>query len=218
MGGLLCSLSRGILQVFTNTPPRVNHHAIESMPEPKAGIHPTGHPLIHFPLDNPLLIELNAVCDIPHTTGCTPFQAIRSEDFEPLGAVGMKDLVPITRSKSLKEQAYEILKGMILTGGLEQDKLHNEKRVAEALGVSRTPVREALLELSREGMILFLPGKGFQVRKFTLQEIQEVFDVRRIIEGHVIRAISQRLTEEDHDQIERLITKLQKLAGRKKGK
>ena len=126
----------------------------------------------------------------------------------------MKDLLPIARSKSLKEQAYEILKGMILTGRLEQDKLHNEKRVAEALGVSRTPVREALLELSREGMIIFLPGKGFKVRNFTLQEIQEVFDVRRIIEGHVIRAISQRLTEEDHDQIQRLIAKLEKLAGR----
>jgi DNA-binding GntR family transcriptional regulator len=126
----------------------------------------------------------------------------------------MKDLVPISRAKSLKEQAYEILKGMIVTGRLEQDKLHNEKRLAEALGVSRTPVREALLELSREGMIVFFPGRGFEVRKFTLQEIQEVFEVRRIIEGHVIQTISERLTEADVQQIDRLIAKLGRLAGK----
>ncbi len=125
----------------------------------------------------------------------------------------MKDLLPIARSKSLKEQAYDILKEMILTGRLEPGKLHNEKRMAEALGVSRTPVREALLELSREGMVVFLSGRGFKVRKFTLQEVQEVFDVRRIIEGHVIQKITQQLTDADLQQVERLIGKLEKLAG-----
>ncbi len=75
----------------------------------------------------------------------------------------MKGVLPISRTKSLKEKAYDILKELILTGRLEQGKLHNEKRLAEVLGVSRTPVREALLELSREGMVSFVPSKGVKV-------------------------------------------------------
>jgi hypothetical protein len=69
---------------------------------------------------------------------------------------GRQPIIPISRSKSLKEQAYDKLKELIITGALEPGKLQNENRLAEALGVSRTPVREALLELSREGMVDFV--------------------------------------------------------------
>jgi DNA-binding GntR family transcriptional regulator len=124
----------------------------------------------------------------------------------------VKDVHPISRTKSLKEKAYDVLKGLILTGRLEQGKLHNEKRIAEVLGVSRTPVREALLELSREGMVKFLPGKGVEVRKITAKQIQEVFEIRKIIEGHVIRAIVVRLTPSDFSRIKKLMTTQRKMA------
>jgi DNA-binding GntR family transcriptional regulator len=119
----------------------------------------------------------------------------------------MKGVLPISRTKSLKEKAYDILKDLILTGRLEQGKLHNEKRLAEVLGVSRTPVREALLELSREGMVSFVPSKGVQVRKITTKQVQEVFELRRIIEGHIIKSISKQLTPADLKKIEKILGK-----------
>jgi DNA-binding GntR family transcriptional regulator len=124
----------------------------------------------------------------------------------------MKDVLPITRTKSLKEKAYEVLKELILTGRLEQGKLHNEKRLAEVLGVSRTPVREALLELSREGMVHFLPSKGIRVRKITAKQVQEVFEIRRIIEGYIIQSISKTMRDADLKKIEAIIRKQERLA------
>ncbi len=109
----------------------------------------------------------------------------------------MEQIIPISRAKSLKEQAYDKLKELIITGALEPGALHNEKRLAEALGVSRTPVREALLELSREGMVVFVPGKGVEISKFTTRQVREVFEIRRIIEGYIIKKIATRLTEAD---------------------
>lgn len=124
----------------------------------------------------------------------------------------MKDILPITRTKSLKEKAYEVLKELILTGRLEQGKLHNEKRLAEVLGVSRTPVREALLELSREGMVHFLPSKGIRVRKLTAKQVQEVFEIRRIIEGYIIQSISKRMSDADLKKIDAILRKQERLA------
>jgi len=126
----------------------------------------------------------------------------------------MKGVLPISRSKSLKEKAYDILKELILTGRLEQGRLHNEKRLAEVLGVSRTPVREALLELSREGMVSFVPSKGVKVRKITMTQVQEVFELRRIIEGYIIKTIARKLTPADLSKIEKIINKQERLASR----
>ena len=126
----------------------------------------------------------------------------------------MKGVLPISRTKSLKEKAYDILKELILTGRLEQGKLHNEKRLAEVLGVSRTPVREALLELSREGMVSFVPSKGVKVLKITPKQVQEVFELRRIIEGYIIKSISKQLTPADLKKIEKILSKQDRSASK----
>lgn len=126
----------------------------------------------------------------------------------------MKGVLPISRTKSLKEKAYDILKELILTGRLEQGKLHNEKRLAEVLGVSRTPVREALLELSREGMVSFVPSKGVKVRKITTKQVKEVFELRRIIEGHIIKSITKQLSPTDLKKIAKILSRQDRSASK----
>ncbi len=126
----------------------------------------------------------------------------------------MEQIIPISRAKSLKEQAFDKLKELIITGALEPGELQNEKRLAEALGVSRTPVREALLELSREGMVAFVPGKGVEICKLTTQQVREVFEIRRIIEGYVIKKITTRLTEADIKEIDKNISNQEKMLNR----
>ena len=126
----------------------------------------------------------------------------------------MEQIIPISRAKSLKEQAFDKLKELIITGAFEPGELQNEKRLAEALGVSRTPVREALLELSREGMVAFVPGKGVEICKLTTQQVREVFEIRRIIEGYVIKKIAMRLTEADIKEIDRNISNQEMMLSR----
>lgn len=125
----------------------------------------------------------------------------------------MEQIIPISRSKSLKELAYDNLKELIITGMLESGRLHNEKRLAEALGVSRTPVREALLELSREGMVAFVPGKGVEVCKLTSRQVREVFEIRRIIEGYIIKKIAGQLTAEDIQALDDKLNAQEKMLG-----
>lgn len=121
-------------------------------------------------------------------------------------------IVPISRAKSLKEKCYDIVKELVLTGKLEQGELHNEKTLSESLGVSRTPVREALLELSREGIIVFVPNKGFMIREVTPSQVRDVFEVRRIIETHIISTVTGQLTKSDIQKIGRMVDRQEKLA------
>jgi DNA-binding GntR family transcriptional regulator len=123
-----------------------------------------------------------------------------------------KSIVPISRAKSLKEKCYDIVKELVLTGKLEQGVLHNEKTLSESLGVSRTPVREALLELSREGMIVFVPNKGFKIREVTPTQVRDVFEVRRIIETHIIRTVAGQLTKSDLQKIGKMVEQQEQLA------
>ncbi len=127
----------------------------------------------------------------------------------------MEQILPISRAKSLKERAYDKLKELIITGGLEPGELHNEKRLAEALGVSRTPVREALLELSREGMVAFVPGKGVEIFKIKAEQVREVFEIRKIIEGYILKKIASRLTSEDIKEIDQNISRQEKMLGKR---
>ena len=122
----------------------------------------------------------------------------------------MEQILPISRAKSLKEQAYDKLKELIITGALQPGELHNEKRLAEALGVSRTPVREALLELSREGMVAFVPGKGVEICKFTAEQVREVFEIRKIIEGYILEKITSQLNDEEIKEIDQNISRQEK--------
>ncbi|MFC1837006.1 GntR family transcriptional regulator [Thermodesulfobacteriota bacterium] len=114
-------------------------------------------------------------------------------------------ILPIAKNKSLKEQAYDALKALILTGKLERGKLYNEMKWAQQLGVSRTPVREALLELSSEGMVDFLPNRGIMIKEITIKQVREVFEIRQIIEGYVTRSFVKRVPPADVEMLEGII-------------
>jgi len=107
----------------------------------------------------------------------------------------MKDIRPyIRRRKALKDRAYDVIKGMICAGKLSTQRLYNEGRLAEELGMSRTPVREALLELSCDGLISFIPGRGIQIIDLTEIDIHDIFEIRKLIEGYIIRRVSTQLS------------------------
>lgn len=111
----------------------------------------------------------------------------------------------INLPESLAEIAYRTLRDSILSFKLQQGQIYNEVAVSKELGLSRTPVREALLRLSSENLITFLPRKGFIITSYTLQDVEEIFELRLILESTVVRKITSKISKEDIDELRRQI-------------
>ncbi|KZB86199.1 GntR family transcriptional regulator [Amycolatopsis regifaucium] len=88
-----------------------------------------------------------------------------------------------------RERVYTWLRDGIISGELEGGRFLDEMWVSGEVGVSRTPVREAFHRLAAERFISLLPRKGAQVRTVTARELEEVYQSRRLIEGHAIAAL-----------------------------
>lgn len=82
-----------------------------------------------------------------------------------------------------RTQAYRQILGLLLSGEFDPNQSLSERSLAEAAGLGRMPVREALKDLEREQLITVVPGKGTFVRELTLEEVQEIYEVRYAVEG-----------------------------------
>ena len=117
----------------------------------------------------------------------------------PLRKTSQKNSIPV------REMAYEFLKSSVLSGHFNPGERLTEEHLARAIGVSRTPVREALHKLESEGLIKPLETRGFIVSRDSKDEVEELFELRAILEGYALRVISERISEEDLKQLGRLI-------------
>lgn len=93
---------------------------------------------------------------------------------------------------SLREQAMQRVRSEIISGRSRPGKIYSVPVLATNLGVSTTPVREALLELSRHGLINPLRNRGFQVTAPTLKELRDLFDVRVVLESFALVSLAKR--------------------------
>ncbi len=103
----------------------------------------------------------------------------------------MPKLAAIKQPESLAKMAYEAIRKSILSGQWKIGEIYNEKAIAADLGISRTPVREALLELASQDLIIFLPRRGLMVNRFTRRDVDEIFEVRKAIEMAAVEKITQ---------------------------
>ncbi|RLB91264.1 MAG: hypothetical protein DRH26_08275 [Deltaproteobacteria bacterium] len=94
----------------------------------------------------------------------------------------MPKLATIKQPESLAKMAYEAIRQSILSGQWLVGELYNEKAIAADLGISRTPVREALLELASQDLIIFMPRRGLMLNRFTRSDVDEIFELRKAIE------------------------------------
>ncbi len=86
--------------------------------------------------------------------------------------------------KPLQQKAYEYLKELIFSDSLSYSQVYSETKVAKELGISRTPMRDAIHRLAQERYIDIIPSKGFCLHQMDRQDIQETFQVRSAIEGY----------------------------------
>ena len=104
-------------------------------------------------------------------------------------------MLPQTEAIPIRERAYEYLKTSILSGRINPGERLTEEHLARELGMSRTPIREALHKLESEGLIKPLPTRGFVASQDSREEVEELFEIRAVLEGYALRVISGRITD-----------------------
>ena len=88
----------------------------------------------------------------------------------------------LERPKSLRELALEHLRNSIIDGSLKMGQVLSERKISEELGVSKSPVREALAQLRDEGLVSIEPQKGARVFSLSETEVTQICDFRQAIE------------------------------------
>ena len=96
---------------------------------------------------------------------------------------------------TLKERVYYTLRDLIVTGGIPAGSQLDERELAERLQISRTPLREAISTLAREGVIEYRPYKGSFVRTFSAKDVRDLYEVRKALEALAVRLAVANLTE-----------------------
>ncbi len=113
----------------------------------------------------------------------------------PLGRIVASALEPESEKSSLGSDAYRALKTSILDGTLPAGYQAVEKRIAEQLKMSRTPVHEALIRLESEGFLRVLPRRGVQILRLSADDMRETYDVIIALEGMAGALIAARSEE-----------------------
>lgn len=97
---------------------------------------------------------------------------------------------------SLSAKVFHSIREDILNGKYQANEELKEKNIGDDLGVSRTPVREALRQLELEGLVHIIPNKGAFVEGVTLQDIKDIYEIRTLLEGLCARWAAERITQE----------------------
>lgn len=92
----------------------------------------------------------------------------------------------------LNEQAYEHIKKLITGQHLSPEEIYSETKLSKELGISRTPLRDAIHRLVQEGYIDIIPSKGFRLHKLTIKDVEDTFQVRSALECYCTTEISKQ--------------------------
>jgi DNA-binding GntR family transcriptional regulator len=134
-------------------------------------------------------------------------QSVAVPPFPDLGGV-------VERRKS-SQIAAELITKAIVDGRLRPGARLKEDELARTLGISRTPVREALLMLRARGLVDMSPNRGATVRTYDADQLDDLYGLRAVLEGHAARLAAQRATEEQLAEIDASCTRFDALVARK---
>ncbi len=106
--------------------------------------------------------------------------------------------------KSLREQVYEHLRAEIESGRLRPGSFLDQDRISSDLGISRTPLRDALIQLETERFVEILPRRGVVVRPLHLEDVRHLYEIIGALEGAALLSVFERLGPADVDRLQAL--------------
>jgi DNA-binding GntR family transcriptional regulator len=112
---------------------------------------------------------------------------------------------PISKGKTAKELVYDQLKRAILSGQISQQEILTETLLANTLNTSRTPIREAVADLTKEGLLVHIPRKGFSVREISDHEMDQILYLRKSIEVKGVTLLANTISVDEIESLNRII-------------
>ncbi len=109
---------------------------------------------------------------------------------------------------TLKDHVYNYISKQISNGKLSPNEKINEQDICNVLNVSRTPVREALIQLSSDGYLENIPGKGLRVKKMDEQRAKDLYEIIGLIDGYIASKVVNEMTENDLKEMELIANNL----------
>ena len=123
-------------------------------------------------------------------------------------------MVAVLSEEGKRPGVVDRLRALILTGEYGPEERLVEEQLADRLGVSRTPIRQALTTLEAEGLVEMEPNKGAAVYSFSVDDVWDIYDMRAVLEGHAARRASERIAAEDLARLSGSVEEMEGLAGR----
>lgn len=121
-------------------------------------------------------------------------------------------LAPLTEQLSLQERTYQALRGALLDGEYLPGERLYEAVIAQALGVSRNPVREAVRRLQQDGLLDVKPHYGIYVTTIPVDEIEDVYRIRGALEATAAALAAERMTDGEIHELEAIVAEQQEAA------
>ncbi len=109
------------------------------------------------------------------------------------------------QENSLSGRVFQSIRDGILNGKYKEHDELREVTIGKELGVSRTPVREALRQLELEGLVTIIPNKGAYVTGISEKDVNDIYEIRFMLEGLCVRWATEHITSEELDQLEEII-------------
>lgn len=120
--------------------------------------------------------------------------------------------VKLDNYKPLRDVVFGALREAIIAGELKPGERLMEVQLAEEMGVSRTPVREAIRKLELEGLVVMIPRKGAYVAGLSLKDAADVFEIRESLEGLAAALAADRITDEELEAMEKILVEIHESA------
>jgi len=121
----------------------------------------------------------------------------------------MESLLKIEGYELLSQKVYRVLKTEIIKGSLKPGTKLLEGKIAEQMEVSRTPIREALRELAAEGFVKISPNQGVVVSNASIEDVQEVLQIRGVLEGLAARLAAKIMNKEEIKELENYLKQME---------
>ena len=135
-------------------------------------------------------------------------------DFAVKASFFMNGLYDSKDYSSLSEKVYRILRDEIAEGRYQTGECLIETKIAEELGVSRTPVREALKQLELEDLVSSHPNRGVVVKAFSSEDLQDVSTIRHLLEGQAAFWAAERVTEQQLGELKEVVELMEFYTGK----
>lgn len=132
------------------------------------------------------------------------------QENKPFMEPSMEKLIGKLQRRPLREEIYESLKNAIIQGEFESDETLYEEQLAKKLGISRTPIREAIFKLEQQGLIIKSPRGGFNIPELSTKEIEEIFGLRLILEIYAAELVVDQITDEGIHALEENVKESEK--------